>query len=658
MNKDTLKKHHFWILIGLIPLLVLIAVITITSEVGGAIETKRTEITKAKTDLGAKQSPTPNAVLTELEKQRTQLANKQTELWKENWERQIGLASGKQDPAKNLLRWPNSRLFARFNYTEEYLTNKEQLKFGATIPDPEGEYTEFQKPEIYLAEFSNGKTGMADRIAPTTFNGGWERILRHVAANGWGQTKPTSEQLWLALEDIWVQRAMLAQVQAVNDQIGTFRKAPLLDANNQSVETELHRAFESRIWRVELKVVRRQDGRFAIEGKLANITDRLQLFGNGNMMTLNIWFANEQSAQPFPYRIGGESLPGRGARKTIKDGNNKDLDVPADVITVEPSEQHVLPVGISPTEIARVEQVFDTRTVPIRRIDHMALGYRDSRHALAPLLMPKFEVYKKEEAAAAEAASAMPQGSGGPGGMGGPPMGPSPGPTPGGFGGPGPRLPGFPGGPGGPGGTAATSLEGGGTAESVLVANKKRYIAITDHVRRMPVAFTVIVDQDYIQDVLMAYANSPLRFQVTQVHWQRFRGSLGLSISGSGSMGTPEDTPLISGSGREGSGFRFEGEAGPGPSPFGPRRPGFGPGSGSGPPLPMGSSGPGPMGFPGGPGPGYPPGMGMPGGPGGSLSTLTESQLTSGLVELTVYGVVSLYEKFQPAPAEGEVAGK
>jgi hypothetical protein len=34
----------------------------------------------------------------------------------------------------------------------------------------------------------------------------------------------------------------------------------------------------------------------------------------------------------------------------------------------------------------------------------------------------------------------------------------------------------------------------------------------------------------------------------------------------------------------------------------------------------------------------------------GSMNTLTESQLTAGLVELTVYGIVSLYEKYE-APA-------
>jgi hypothetical protein len=54
----------------------------------------------------------------------------------------------------------------------------------------------------------------------------------------------------------------------------------------------------------------------------------------------------------------------------------------------------------------------------------------------------------------------------------------------------------------------------------------------------------------------------------------------------------------------------------------------------------FGSSGDDPTGFSG--------DMGPLGG-GGSLTTVSEAQLTSGLVELSVYGIVSLYEKYDPA---------
>ena len=70
----------------------------------------------------------------------------------------------------------------------------------------------------------------------------------------------------------------------------------------------------------------------------------------------------------------------------------------------------------------------------------------------------------------------------------------------------------------------------------MIDANKRRHVEITPQVRRMPVGIVVIVDQAYIQDVLLAFANSSLRFQITQVTWQRFRGNLG-SDSASDSTG-------------------------------------------------------------------------------------------------------------------------
>ena len=45
---------------------------------------------------------------------------------------------------------------------------------------------------------------------------------------------------------------------------------------------------------------------------------------------------------------------------------------------------------------------------------------------------------------------------------------------------------------------------------------------------------------------------------------------------------------------------------------------------------------------PGGPGPSGSGGAGP-----GALSTISESQLSAGLVELTLYGIVSLYEKYE-----------
>ena len=289
MNKDKLKKHHFWILLGIVPLMVLIAVITISSGVGAAIDAEQAKIKKAQDDIKTKANPKTKDLLAKLDLQVKELSEKRTVLWQQNFEREIGFRNGKQNPAENLFKWPaGSALLSRFNYGQDYQTNKDALKFGAPIPDPDGETSaEFKKREVYLAEYTNpanpARPGMIDRIAPTQFAGGErDRILRHVAfpptgPNGWGTGRPSSDQLWLAMEDIWVQRAMLDAVRAVNDQIGAFAKIPLLDEKNQPLpEAPLERAFQSRNWRLTLKAAPRDsDKRMVLSGTLTNMTDRL-----------------------------------------------------------------------------------------------------------------------------------------------------------------------------------------------------------------------------------------------------------------------------------------------------------------------------------------------------------------------------------------------
>src|SRR5262249_9310473 len=65
---------------------------------------------------------------------------------------------------------------------------------------------------------------------------------------------------------------------------------------------------------------------------------------------------------------------------------------------------------------------------------------------------------------------------------------------------------------------------------------KNRYIDMTDQVRRMPVAFVIVVDQSNINDVLIALSNSSrMRFQTTQTHLQRVYGG----TTGGGSSPEP-----------------------------------------------------------------------------------------------------------------------
>ena len=272
--------------------------------------------------------------------------------------------------------------------------------------------------------------------------------------------------------------------------------------------------------------------------------------------------------------------------KTIKDAKGNPIEVPSNIVSIQPDESsdkdfdrypNNIPVGRTVSEIVRVEQEFDRETVPIRRIEAMQLGKIDSRYeALGLLKTPLSPPFAKVDTAAATGSSTV----GSLGGM--------PGPDPGGSsksGGAG-RAAAAPehDGSGRPRGAGDNPNAGGGPLSTVIDENRNRYVDVTEQVRRMPIGIVVVVDQSYIQDVLVAFANSPLRFQITQVVWTRFRGDLGFSGAGDDPFGSGSQP--IQQQGQFGSGFGTGGS-----DPDDRYRRGMmsrprGPGSSGGPPVP------------------------------------------------------------------------
>ncbi len=421
-NNEALKKHHFWILLGLVPLFVLIALVVISSSVGGAIEKREGEIETEKKNIASKTAPKSKALLDEMEKMTKKVDGKKGNLHEANWERQ-----------KNLFTWPTSNLFKNLvvkvkvddKDKEIRVARLEDVKFGDVIVNTEDQFGEFRKDSFYRSLYSDagtgtpGKNGMADRVAPTQFNGGWQSILRYV--NSWSEIKPTSEQIWLLMEDVWVQRSLLEAVKAVNDQMSEFsrvkyEKAPgqvIDDPDGKNGPTDpLRRKFRSRTWEVSLEVARKGNKQY-ITGTLENITERLQVLGIGKTLTLRVWLEGNtgpdgklklgpdgkpdvKDIEPIEFRIGSEFLPGKGGpMKEITDKEGKKIQVLSNVVSIKPDENNdkdldkypnLIPPGKNVVEIVKVEQVFDTQTVPIRRIDALALGKVDSRYGDAAQL--------------------------------------------------------------------------------------------------------------------------------------------------------------------------------------------------------------------------------------------------------------------------------
>ncbi|QEL16896.1 hypothetical protein [Limnoglobus roseus] len=578
-KNDALKKHHFWILAGVAPLLVLLAIVFLITGVSGAIDTENANITKTENEVKSPNAPGTGAIAA-LDKKKDTLGDIRGQLWKMNWD--------KQSP---FFTWPETpnKTFDGYN----------TMKFGTTFRD----FIANEKlREDFKPAYATTYEKLGESIAPTTFRGGWQTVLRWV--RDWGTLSPESKQLWLVMEDVWIQRAMLKPIAQVNEDIARFT---LVRPDGQ-VPPPKKRTFVSHVWQLDLEVAARKPGQGTgqiLKARLKNRTNQLQVLGVGSAMILKVWFDPKLDLPPFEFRVegsgapGGESIPATDPARRAA-GESDSLEIP-------------ITPGTDVVEIAKVVQVLDKRTVPVRRLERLALGYPSAKDFSKPLNEPPFFP------AAPLADPNAPLGSGAPISL--PMSSPETGGGPGG-GGFGSGATGAGVGPGAAGGMRLTGVADG---------NRKRYVEINQQLRRVPVAMTLIVDQMYMNEVLIAYANSPLRFETVQYSWQRFTESLDQPAAGGAYPGGSAPMGYGSSSGDTGETGTATSFTGAGLSSGGP------PGISL---MPPGGYGSGQFG-------------GIPGLGADTLSSVSEAQANSGLIQLTVYGIVTLYERYDPPKKEG-----
>jgi hypothetical protein len=568
MDKQALKKHHFWILLGLAVILIPIALSGAVWGVGAAAEDKDKKNKEKLTTL-QKQQVKSDDYREKLEKQKLELQARKNIVWEQAYQAQEGL-----------LMWPDAL---------RHLNPPNDKYFGDMIEVQDRD--RFQSNDVYLAEYNK----LPDIIAPTEFaDRRWQDVLLYVHKF---DTLPTPEEVWLALEDLCVQREVLRDIHAVNQMIAEFLPVPqppkapakpktnaegevknyqtamaaylkeksAYDAAKAKVDEELKASqkvhssevagrFISPYWQLDLVVGKPQAGGRAGEmefrGKLTNTSGRRQ---NVAQIEFKVWLRN----------------PTRGTVDPIV------LPVQAEYLADQASvEFKATRPGIadSPLTIYKVEQKLDPRYVPVKQVVLLKMGTKALSHRFADKDLVRSAISEEE-------VKKLP---------------PAPPPAPGAA-------------PGAPGAAAAPDVD---TTPNGL--SRKRYLERTEQVRRMPVAITMIVDQSHVQDVLRALSNSRLRFQNTQIHYERFRGLL--SMDGGGGAADVPPGPAFPGPGR-------------GPDPLAGR-------------MRRGREN-GPAGRP------------LLGGvPGDNPSA--EDEASSNLVELTVYGLISLYERYPPkAPATG-----
>lgn len=429
MDKEKLIKHHFWILLVL-------ALILLPVTLGGVWMGVAEATTKAAQNVASKTSalnghkPQGENYVATLEEQRKKLDDSKSTVWKVN-----------AVPQGSLIKWPKA------------LQNLDRLYFGD--PLTEDDRNTFKKSDVYESEFDD----LASLVKPTELAGGsWRQVMQFVK---FGAKFPTSEDCWLALEDLCIQREMLMCVRDVNQLLAKFWDETKdadkeLKEHFQPVSGETVHRFVSPYWKLDLAVSPAASGK----GNEVNVRGRLT---NKSHRRLNVgridFLVSLSEGRPSVLPVEGQFV-----------GYNQFIDF----------QDKRLPAGSGKPTILAIEQKLDARFVPVKRIERIAMGYHSHRTADKPLVIGTVsEEEKKKSGAPAENADPA----------------------------------------------AAAAAAAPAVDKTLSNINRLRYITVTKQVRRMPIGVVLIVDQAHTQDVLRAFANSRLHFQTTQVHLTRNRGS-------------------------------------------------------------------------------------------------------------------------------------
>jgi hypothetical protein len=611
IDMKQINKFRFWIGLGVLAVLLLVLSYFQLTAIGGEKEQKayaeKLKAVKGLNDFkNDKFLPAWNAREEKLKTQRDEIWNKawlpqkDMQTWfkrDEIWEKKYDTKSGK-------LVWskidPNIPEKLSMNANNEGNWRPSEPIDGTTL--------DIYKDTLYLSQFHNFEKELVDARFPVEFNNGFDSLMAPIT---WKRgSTPTAEEVWLAQESFWVKRELVRDILRAIQSIGMMTPDTIAKDEVTPPEVKARKRFYNSIWEVDLMFESQEREKFiSPRSKIMNVHQDQRILPLDNPVAGSTTeFVLRQGTTVVPLRAQGEPLGFGQVREFLKD-------------------KIVLPFSFDITKDFTLEQIFTSKNTPIKMIYALEIARASHRMANLKLVSRSPNVLKKDTGGA----DAPGEGGAGPGS----PPGGMPGSPPGGMPG---SIPGAP-----PGGMPSGGMMGGRGLGSANVAkdptlingiDRAIYIHATDQCRHLPFAMSLILDQTIMNEVLTSLANSKLRIQITQFHYQHLNGYKSSNLI-AGAAG-PTDASADNSGGP--TGFRPP-VAGPGgPGGFRPP-PGSGGGSESGGMRP--------------PGPG---GMGSfrPGVPGSGGTTDGSGDIN--IVELNLYGVASLFEKpgAPPvAPAEG-----
>ena len=660
-DKDLILKHRFWILIGVFVILALVPPFLLTTSVSDAVEKKRGEYDNAKKAVDGITTPKNEKWVAAAEKKDGYVADKKKEMHEKAWRSQAGM-----------MTYPESLApIMQPKYFGDSIEYHDLDKYGRDYNTQLKDAVVDVQPLLPQEGFENGVV----QFAGNSING----VLKLDVA--FEKPLPSKEDFWLAQEDLWMKRELLRIIRDANDSVARFHAAdeeqppaevkkpaaageakpaeptqanpaPAADAKPGSATEPKpaegtppaatpadgaappapkpapkpvakkpvdlnHRIFRNQHWELDLTLKPDQSNKkFSVGGTIKNIGHRRRPL---NDVTFKVLLQPGTNASGIGLQMSREPL------------------ACLETATIAPKEFNIDLVAYD--GLYGVEEILTWKTAPVKRIDALELDYESSRMASRGLKPPRWYTPPPD---------AAPTDAGEAGGKA--------------------AMMGGMGGPGGPGGGSGAPL----VSKSGLRLN--RYLDTNEQVRHMPVGMVVIADDEHLAELLSAFTNSRLRIQVTQCHWQVCRDKMApVELSPSSGPGAPATPGLgaLANRGPSGKGMgmgmglgdvRGPGARGnsnnnmfrpPGNRPDGNMVIGSRGGSGPGG-RPAGFSRPGSGMAPGGglAGTGL-GGAGLKGGfPGANSAADDEEEESLNLLEVAVYGIASIYEKYPPKPPE------
>jgi hypothetical protein len=555
LDKETVIKHNFWILLGTVLPLLLIMLCVLKFGVADTVDARKKEYESALTSVKGINNPKNQAFIDPVKVKEETLNKKKAKVWEEAWKGQGSFITWPQEMQREL----------GDKYYGEFIPEEDRRKYA----------------RIYDASYrGNLEKEFTDLIAPVEFKGGFNNIIRTVPA--WDDNKPPLlEEMYLAQEDISVQRELLNIIRSTLDALKKFvpvdqakgEKKPQLPAG-----VVAQHVYKNPNWEMSLSLELNDKKQLIISGahssiKNVNASKRTMALDKAQFRVMQGQAGAVLFRIPAEYVLWNQSVELRNDVNIDKFNKNSPIEV---------------------------EQVFDWNTSPIKRIDVLAMGYNSHRLANYALKMRKID--DTLQVASGPAGTSLSKGGFGFAGTTMPPTMSGPQPT----------------------NTPGTTAAGGDAAaelpdQTPNKLSRYRYLDVRDQVRWMPIGMVLVIDQSAMQDILSAIANSRLRIQTTQVTWTHVANvrSDRSENKGDGPSSTPPQ--LGKGGGDDVAG---------------------GIGSKGAPRMMV---------------PGAPPPASMPPNFGGIGSNETRrfsgNQEDPNLIELSVYGIASLYERYPPKAA-------